>query len=96
MPRLAASLRKVTQIKVADDPKAIKATKAAIILNEGLEADPRDMIAGRNDAMRSELREAAQRAMMFGFGYQTASEAAERQLDEILKRIDQFGTCKHR
>ena len=29
--------------------------------------------------------------MQFGFGYHTASEVTERQLDEILKRIDQFG-----
>ncbi|WP_338830230.1 tyrosine-type recombinase/integrase [Bradyrhizobium sp. 27S5] len=85
------AVKKATKIRVADDPKALKATKAVIILNDGLEADWRDMIAGRNDAARSHLREAAKRAQQFGFGYHTASEIAERQLDEILKRIDQFG-----
>jgi integrase len=84
-------VKKATKIKVADDPKALKATKAAIILNDGLEADWRDMIAGRNDETRSHLCEAAKRAMQFGFSYHTANEVAERQLDEILKRIDQFG-----
>ena len=46
-------VKEATKINVADDPKALKATKAVIILNEGLEADWRDLIAGRNDAARS-------------------------------------------
>lgn len=77
-----------TNIAVADDPRAVRATEAVRILGIELEAYWRGMRDGQSAEARIRFEAAQARARALGFVYQTAPELAAGPLQTILDRID--------
>jgi len=77
-----------TNIAVADDPRAVRATETVRILGGELDAYWRIMRDGQSAEARIRFEAAQARARALGFVYQTAPELAAGPLQTILDRID--------
>ena len=77
-----------TNIAVADDPRAVRATETVRILGGELDAYWRGMRDGQSAEARIRFEAAQARARALGFVYQTAPELAAGPLQTILDRID--------
>ena len=69
-------VKAATKIKVADDPNAVAAAKAVVIINNETETYWRDLVAGRNADARRRYRLGVKRAQQLGFAYATHQEVA--------------------
>lgn len=76
-----------TEIRVADDPRAIRAAAAVRTLDLELQAYWRGLKDGQAGEARRRFEAAQKRARALQLDYQTAGELAEGPLDEILKRV---------
>lgn len=81
-------VRQSTKIRVIDDPRKIRATKAANRINAELEAFWRACLAGESGEARARYDEARIRARRLGFAYIAAAEIANRPIAEILDRVE--------
>lgn len=80
-------VRLSTTIRVADDPRAIRARAAVRTLDLELQAYWRGMLDGQAGEARRRFEAAQKRARALQLDYRTAGELAEGPLDEILKRV---------
>ena len=81
-------VRHSLRIKVADDPRGVKARRAADATNAQLEAYWRGMLDGQSAEAQKRYDAARSRARALGFDYATADEIAQtRRFAEILDRV---------
>lgn len=80
-------VRLSTEIRVADDPRGIRATPAVRQLDRELKAYWRGLADGQAGEAKKRFDEAQRRARSLHLEYLTAGELAEGPLDEILKRV---------
>jgi hypothetical protein len=80
-------VRLSTTIRVADNPRAIRARAAVRTLDLELQAYWRGMLDGQAGEARRRFEAAQKRARALQLDYRTAGELAEGPLDEILKRV---------
>ncbi|MDQ0314879.1 tyrosine-type recombinase/integrase [Amorphus orientalis] len=76
-----------TRIRIADDPRAIRARKVVARLNAETETYWRDLRSAETANVSERYRAACRRARALGFDYAPAAEVAERDLDEIASRL---------
>jgi len=77
-----------TRIRVADDPRGVRAQTAITKLNANLEAYWRGLATGSPDVATAEYHNAKRRARALGFDYVPVDELQSRTIDELLRRID--------
>jgi len=87
-------IRQSTKIRVADDPKAIRATKAAERINGELETYWRACRAGEGSEAKARYDRVRTDARRMGFAYITASEVAQLPIAEILARFEALAAGK--
>lgn len=86
-------IRETTKVRVADDPKGVKAGRVARQKNAELEAYWKGLRDGRSHEAQRRYDAARKRARAFGFDYATAAEiAASRPVLEILRRVEVLTT----
>ncbi|WP_375458840.1 integrase [uncultured Enterovirga sp.] len=85
-----AFVRQTTKLRVADDPRGIKARRIADRINTETEAYWRGLVEGQAAEAKRRYDAARRRARAFGFDYATAVELAERPVVEILDRIERL------
>jgi len=76
-----------TKIRVADDPRGIRAAKVAEAINGKLEAYWHGIVDGRAVEAKVRYDAARARARAWGFDYLTAEEVAAAPVGDILKRV---------
>lgn len=81
-----------TGIRIADDPRAVRAGPAVRKLNSETEHFWRETKEGRADAAKAAYDAARRTARKHGFDYAPAAEIALRPLEEILQRLDVLST----
>ena len=77
-----------TGIRIADDPRAIRATRVVQDLNAQLEQDWADLMAGRQPGQKRRLERARWMAGAYGLAYATNEELAVSPLNELMRRIE--------
>lgn len=77
-----------TGIRIADDPRAYRATEAVKKLDAELVRYWEDKRAGRDRDAEARYARARQTAQQLGFAYAPAPEAASLPIDDILRRIE--------
>lgn len=83
-----------TKIRVADDPRAVRAKKVAERLNAETETFWRSLMDGQSAEARKRYLEARRRARSLGYDYTPASELAGRNLLEVLERVERIVDIK--
>lgn len=81
-------VRITTKIRVADDPRGIKASRVSERINGEIEAYWVGLIEGRASEAKARYDAARTRARSFGFDYLTAEKVADLPLMERLQRLD--------
>lgn len=87
---LRGVVRQSTKIRIADDPKAIRARKTASRLNGVLEAYWRGLVDGRSTEARTRYLEARRRARTLGFDYAPADDLANRTILDVVERFERL------
>lgn len=78
-----------TGISVADDPKGVRAIKAAVIINAKVESYWQGIVDGRSEEAEKRYKATRTHARFLGYSYLEEKELAENATTaEILKRID--------
>lgn len=77
-----------TDIAVADDPKAIRATQRVQTLNTELEAYWRGLRDGQSGEARKRFEAARKRALALGVTYETVTELMAGKLENLVERIE--------
>lgn len=83
-----------TKIRIADDPKAVRARKVAERLNKETEAYWKGLRDGRSMEARDRYMEARRRARSLGFDYATVPELVDRPIADILERFERLIALK--
>ena len=84
-------VRTSTKVRVADDPRGVRAGAVAQRMNGELEAYWRGLIDGRAAEAQRRYDEARKRARLHGFDYApVATLAGERELGEVLERFERL------
>lgn len=83
-----------TKVRVADDPRAIRARKVAARLNAETEAYWKGLIDGRSVEARTRYMEARRRARSLGFDYATVPELVDRSIVDVLERFERLIAMK--
>ncbi len=79
------------KIAVSDDPKGVRAARAAVAVNAEIEAYWRGLVDGRAAEAAARFKAARVRARMVGFDYATAEAlAADRPVLDVLARIEEL------
>ena len=86
--------RQTTKIRVADDPRGIRAARAAEQINADTERHWRAILEGRAVESKVRYEAARKRARAFGFDYASASVLAERPVIDILERLERLVETK--
>lgn len=90
-------VKQSTKIRIADDPKGVKASAVALQINEHLEAFWRGLVEGRGAEARNRYNEARARARVMGMTYLPAGELAapafQMELMERLERLEKLGAA---
>lgn len=81
-------VRQSTKVRVVDDPRKVRARRAAAQINDELEAYWRTCLAGNGITAKARYDKARVSARRLGFEYLPASEVATRPIAEILDRIE--------
>jgi integrase len=81
-------VRLSTEIAVADDPRAIRATQRVQSLNVELEAYWRGLRDGQSVEARRRFEAARKRALDLGFVYQSVDELAAGKQSDLVARIE--------
>lgn len=81
-------IRQSTKIRVADDPRKVRAARAAARINSELETYWRDGLRGDHSEAKARYDKARKDARRLGFEYITAAEIAQRPIAEILARFE--------
>lgn len=81
-------IRQSTKIRVADDPRGIRAQRAADQINAELETFWRASLAGGDLQAKARYDRARKDARRLGFEYITAAEIANRPIAEIIQRFE--------
>ena len=76
-----------TKVRIADDPRAIRARKVVRRLNADTETYWRDLQALQTQDATARYQAACRRARALGFDYVPAREVAEHDLEEIARRF---------
>ena len=76
-----------TGIRIADDPRAIRATQAVQLLNARLEEDWRDLREGRDPKDRRLVEEAKYTAKLIGLPYKSAAQIASGPFEDLVSRL---------
>ena len=76
-----------TKVRIADDPRAIRARKVVRRLNADTETYWRDLQALQTQDATARYQAACRRARALGFDYVPAREVAKRDLEEIARRF---------
>lgn len=87
-------VRQSTRIRIADDPRGIRAGRAADRLNAELEAFWRASLVGESVDAKARYDRARKDARRLGFEYLTAPEVAQRPIGEILERFEVLAAGK--
>ncbi|MDP4024425.1 tyrosine-type recombinase/integrase [Methylobacterium sp. NEAU 140] len=87
-------IRQSTKIRVADDPRAIRAQRAAERINGELEAFWRAAGTAEGAEAKARYDRARRDARRLGFPYITAVEVAQLPIAEILARFDVVAAAK--
>jgi integrase len=80
-------VRLSTDIRVADDPRAVRAAEVIKRLDAELQAYWRGLRDGQDGEARRRFDEAQKRARKLGLPYQTNAELAEGPIAEVMKRV---------
>lgn len=80
-------VRHSTKVRIADDPRGVRAGKIAERMNGELEAYWRGLVDGKAAEAKERYDAARVRARAMGLEYITASQLAERPVDEIVARV---------
>lgn len=83
-----------TKIRVADDPKAVRARKVASRLNTETEAYWRGLRDGQSVEARDRYMEARRRARSLGFDYATVDQLVDRTSLEVIQRFERLMALK--
>jgi len=83
-----------TKIRIADDPKAIRAKKVAARLDAETEAYWRGLKDGQSVEARTRYMEARRRARSLGFDYATVPELVDRPIIDVLERFERLMAMK--
>ncbi|GEP11445.1 tyrosine-type recombinase/integrase [Methylobacterium gnaphalii] len=81
-------IRQSTKIRVIDDPRKVRAARAAARINSELEAYWRDGLRGDAVAARARYDKVRRDARRLGFEYISAVEVSQRPIEEILQRFE--------
>jgi integrase len=79
--------RQSTKIRVADDPRGVKARRVADRINVETEAYWKALLGGQAHDAQERYDAARARARGFGFDYLTAEEVVRRPIPEIVDRL---------
>ncbi len=77
-----------TRIRVADDPKGIRATQRVQELSAELDRYWRDLADGRNPHAARDFQKAKEKATALGFDYRPMNALVEGDIDELVRRIE--------
>lgn len=80
-------VKQSTKIRVADDPRGVRAARAASRLNHDLEIYWRGLADGQSAESRRRYDEARKRARSFGFDYKEASSFSQDDLANLYGRL---------
>lgn len=83
-------VKESTKIRIADDPKGIRAARAVDIINAATETYWRNLATGGAAEAKARYAEAKKKARALGFSYRTAGEIAEGPVNEILERVERL------
>lgn len=83
-------VKQSTGIRVADDPRGIKAQVAADRIDRETVSYWRGLVDGRSAEARIRYEAARKRARYMGFDYAPADELADRSVAEILTRLERL------
>ncbi|MFC6389906.1 integrase [Methylorubrum zatmanii] len=81
-------IRQSTKIRVVDDPRKVRARRAAQKINEELETFWRASLGGQKADAQARYDQARIMARRMGFEYLGAAEVARLPMDEILRRVE--------
>ncbi|MET7242448.1 tyrosine-type recombinase/integrase [Methylobacterium sp. EM32] len=81
-------VKRSTHIRIADDPRGLRAARAAAQMNGELEAYWQGLAGGQSAEAKARYEAARKRARQLGFSYMPAAEVAAQPLAEILARIE--------
>ncbi|UHC17302.1 hypothetical protein LRS73_05250 [Methylobacterium currus] len=81
-------VKRTTHIRIADDPRGVRAARAAAQMNGELEAYWQGLAGGQSAEAKARYEAARKRAWQLGFSYMPAAEVAAQPLAEILARIE--------
>lgn len=81
-------IRQSTRIRVVDDPRKVRARRAAQQINEELETFWRASLGGKQADAQARYDQARITARRLGFEYLGATEVARLPVAEILKRVE--------
>lgn len=81
-------VKRSTHIRIADDPRGLRAARTAALMNGELEASWQGLAGGQSAEARARYEAARKRARQLGFSYMPAAEVAAQPLAEILARIE--------
>lgn len=81
-------VRVSTEIRVVDDPRAVKARPAVQHLDRELHIYWQGLEDGQHAEARRRFEEAQRRARSLGLDYRTNAELASGPIDELLKRVN--------
>lgn len=79
-------VKQSTRIRIADDPRGVKAGRAADQINEQLEAYWKALLDGQATEAQARYDAARRRARAFGFEYRVAGDLTEAALRDLLER----------
>lgn len=80
-------VKESTKVRVADDPRGIRAGKVAAVINDKLEAYWKGIVDGRAEDAKARYDAARQRARMWGFDYLEAEKLPEQPAMDLHRRI---------
>lgn len=81
-------VKQSTKVRVADDPRGLKASAVAEQINAETEAYWRGLLDGQSAEASRRYEAARKRARAMGFDYAQAAEVAARPLDEFMARLE--------
>ncbi|MGF3026714.1 tyrosine-type recombinase/integrase [Methylobacterium aquaticum] len=87
-------VRRSTHIRIADDPRGVRAGRAAATMNADLEAYWQGLAQGDSADAKTRYDAARVRAKALGFGYLQAADVAALPLAEILARVQAIKDAK--
>ena len=79
-------VKQSTRIRIADDPRGVKAGRAADQINEQLEAYWKALLDGQATEAQARYDAARRRARAFGFEYRVTGDLTEAALRDLLER----------